>query len=136
MIIPIDGKNWQDDYLVILSGSVNAADVREYMARNAKVTEGSYAYRLIEDLYEGVFIRSLELVADYTKYFEIEYLSFGEYLRRRRRFASAVVATLEGIEGESGGIYHYRPHHSFIEGEYGYEFLTRVFGDSLSGGAT
>lgn len=106
------------------------------MLKRAKVVEGSYAFGLIDDLHSAIFVRSLDLKADYNAYFAGEYESFGEYLRRRARFPSGVVTTLTQVFDESTGIYHFRPAYSFMTDSYGLEFLTRLLEDSTTGGTS
>lgn len=119
----------QDEYIVCTRESVTVAELRDRMLKRSKVVEGSYAFRLIDDLHSAIFIRSLDLKADYNTYFAVEYKSFGEYLRRRARIPSGVVTTLTQIFDESVGMYHFRPTYSFMTDTYGLGFLKRLLED-------
>lgn len=134
MIIPLSRDRFgQDGYLICPSAPVSVAELRDHMLRRAKVAEGSYAYRLVDDLHAAIFERSLDLKADYETYFSREYESFGEFLQRRMRFSAAAVTALTKALDKSSGMYFFRPSHSFLEGEYGLEFLTRLLNDPVVG---
>ncbi len=120
----------QDEYIVCPRTPATVAELRERMLQRAKVTEGSYAHRLIDDLHSAIFVQSLDLKADYETYFASEYASFGEYLRRRTHLSSEVVATLTEAVDVSSGIYHFRPAYEFLADTDGLDFLTRLVEDS------
>lgn len=133
MIIPLNRDRFgQDGYVICPSVPVSVAELRDRMLRRAKVAEGSYAYRLVDDLYAAIFERSLDLKADYETYFSREYESFGEFLRRRMRFPSAVVSPLTKAVDDSSGMYYFRPPYSFLSDEHGLEFLIRLLEDPLT----
>ena len=129
MIISVTGEYTQDDYVVCPRAPASLVELRERMLRRAGVTAGSYAYRLIDDLHAAVFIRSLDLKADFEEYFASEYGSFAEYLRHRLRFPTAVVTRLTDALEVSSGEYHFRAWHAFLEGRYGLDFLKRLVDD-------
>ncbi len=129
MIVPLVGEHNQDEYIVCPRTPITAAELRERMLQRAKVIEGSYAYRLIDDLHSAIFVQSLDLKVDYEAYFTREYESFREYLRRREHFPSAVVATLTKAFDVSSGMYHFQPGYAFLVDTYGLEFLTRLLED-------
>jgi len=129
MVIHLLGEYNQDEFVVCPLAPITVAELRERMLQRAKVTVGSYAYRLINDLHSAIFVQSLDLKADYEAYFVREYASFGEYLRRRARFPSAVVATLSKAIDMSSGMYHLRSWYAFLTDTYGLEFLTRLLED-------
>jgi len=137
MIIPFkSGQHSQDEYVVCPRAPLTVAELRDRMLQRAKVTEGSYAYRLVDNLHAAILVQSIDLKADYDAYFACEYKSFGEYLRRRARFPSAVVATLTQAVDESSGMYHFRPAYAFLDDAYGLEFLTRLLEDPTAGEAS
>jgi hypothetical protein len=136
MIIHLIGKYNKDEYVVCPRAPITVGGLRERMLQRAKVIEGSYAYRLIDDLHSAIFVQSLDLKADYEAYFACEYESFSEYLRRRERFPPAVVATLSKAIDVSSGIYHFEPSYAFLVDTYGVEFLTRLVEDPRAGEAS
>jgi hypothetical protein len=130
MIIPFKSSKFsQDEYVVCPCAPVTVTELRERMLQRAKVSPGSYAYRLIDNLHAAIFVQSLDLKADYIAYFAREYESFAEYLRRRERFPSEIVATLTKAFDLSIGMYHFKPGYAFLADTYGLEFLTRLIGD-------
>jgi hypothetical protein len=130
------GLHSQDEYVVSPRAPLTVAGLRDRMLRRAKVTEGSYAYRLVDDLHSAIFVESLDLKADYEAYFAREYGSFDEYLRRRARLPSAVAAKLTKLLDESTGMYHFCPAYAFLADTYGLDFLTRLVEDLPVGEAS
>src|SRR5688572_15481584 len=95
MIIPFRPQKYStEEYIVCPRAPITVPVLRERMLQRAKVSDGSYAYRLIDDLHAEIFVQSLDMKADYEAYFATEYRSFREYVRRRTRFTSAVVSRL------------------------------------------
>jgi hypothetical protein len=133
MIIQVKSEPYGDEYLVCPHASLAVAELRDRMLQRAKVIPGSYAYRLIDDLYAAIFLRSLDLTVDYEKYFASEYESFGEYLRRRAHFSPSVITGLAEAFDESAGMYHFQPRYTFLADEYGFEFLEKLLDDPLAG---
>lgn len=130
MIVPFkSGGRSLDEYVICPRVPVTVAELRDRMLQRAKVSEGSYAFQLIDDLHAAIFLRSLDLKADYEMYFIKEYESLDSYLRRRARIPSAVVATLTRAIGEYTGMYHFRPVYDFLGDSYGLEFLTKLLED-------
>lgn len=136
MIIPVKGKWNRDEYVLCPRAPVTVAGLRERMLERARVKEGSYAYRLIGDLHSAIFLQSLDLKADYETYFAREYESFREYLRRRLRFSSPIVARLMKAFDVSSGMYHFRPPYEFLADSYGLEFLNRLLAHPPAGEAS
>jgi len=137
MIIRLNpGRYSQDEYVVCPRVPVTVAELRDRMLRRAKVTEGSYAYRLMDNLHAAIFVQSLDLKADYAGYFAREYASFGEYLQRRTHFPPEVVTRLTETADISNGMYHFSPVYAFLTDTYGLEFLTRLVDDPPTGEAS
>lgn len=137
MIVSFKSRKYsQDEYIVCPRAPATVAELRDHMLQRAKVTEGSYAYRFIDNLHAAIFVQSLDLKPDYEAYFAREYASFGQYLRRRGHFPSGVVATLTQLFDISSGMYHFRPAHAFLADKYGLDFLTRLLEDSSAGEAS
>ena len=127
--------NEQDEYVVCPLAPASIEELRVRMLSRAKVVEGSYAFRLIEDLHSDLFRRTLDLKADYIRYFAQEYGTFEEFLRRRTPFPTAIIDTLAGEFEMVSGIYHFRPWQSFLSDEYGLDFLNRLLeGSPFQGG--
>ena len=125
-----------DEYIVCPRAPLTVPALRDRMLLRAKVIEGSYAYRLIEDIHAAIFMQSLDLKADYETYFAREYESFGGYLRRRLRFPSTVLAKLTKAVDVSSGMYYFSPWYSFLVDTYGIDFLTRLVEDLPTGEAS
>lgn len=123
----------RDEYIVCPSSSMTVETMRDLMISRAQASAGSYAYRLVDDLHSAIFMRSLDLMADYAVYFSVEYDSFEKYLRRRMGFPSAVLTTLANAYQMSSGMYHFLPAHDFLNDDFGREFLTQLMEESLSG---
>lgn len=71
----------------------SAVSLDELLAR-AKVSEGTYASRLVEELFASIRLYSVELLGDHRAYFSREYDSFAEYLRRRYRFSRGLAEAI------------------------------------------
>jgi hypothetical protein len=94
--------------------------------RRAKVKPGTYAGNLISRLYDMIFRRSLEFKYDYRKYYAVEYNSFGEYLHKRFLFSPDDVNEISSQFSKSLQIIYFHPRYTFLEDEYGYEFLKKL----------
>jgi hypothetical protein len=136
MILAIPGEFGLDEYIVCPAASATGADLRKRMLERAKVSEGSYAFGLIDQLHTGIFIQSLDLKADFQTYFALEYRSFAQYLCRRERLSANVVSRLANAFDVSTGMYRFRPRHSFLEDASGVELLSRLLEDGAEGEGT
>ena len=123
------GQHGQDEYIVCLTEPASLDELRTRMLQNAKVRSGSYASGIIEDLHASIFVRSLDLLADYQKYFAKEYPSFDEYLRRRTRLSPQLARALTAAAVNSSGVYHFRPAYSFLTDQLGLDILTTLTGE-------
>jgi hypothetical protein len=94
--------------------------------RRAKVKPGTYAGDLIANLHDAIFYRSLELKADYKKYYAVEYDTFADYVRKRFLLPSDVVVSVCSQLSRSSQIIFFHPIYSFIEDSYGRGFLERL----------
>jgi hypothetical protein len=124
MIIPLarESSTMEDRFLICL---VSPLDVTTFVQR-AKVVPGSYAGRLISDLYEGIFKYSLELKHDYETYFQVEYPTVHEYLQRRFMFPASIQKRVATRYTEFDSIIYFKSFYTFIEGEYGTKFLRKL----------
>lgn len=133
MIIPFKAEeHGLEDFLVCPRAPATVEELRERMLQRAKVTKGSYAHRLIVELYSAIFVRSLELKADYEAYFAREYPSFGEYVRRQARLPSAVVDQIVATVNTSSGVYYVKRSFDYLSDTNGVELLTRLLEESPS----
>lgn len=131
MIIELRDASNQEEYIICPPMTGSLADVRNRMVELAKVKPESYAYRLVCDIYEAIFVQSLDLKADYRNYFAVEYPTFVEYLCRRYQFTTPVVSACAGAVDDSLGIYYFRSGYAFLRDEYGLEFLGRLTGTPI-----
>lgn len=137
MIIPFKPQeNGLEDFVVCPRAPATVGELRERMLRRAKVMQGSYAYRLIEDLHSAIFLQSLDLKADYEQYFVREYASFGEYVRRRTRIPSAAVDQIIAAVDASSGVYYVKRSFDFLSDTNGLELLANLLEDLPSGEAS
>lgn len=114
-IVWVDRRNGSDRYYLLLPRSIG----REEFLAKAKVTEGSYAGRLVDRLYRHIFERSCEIKRDFQLYYQIEYGSFDRYLRRRlllTKDEAALVA--QGFE-KAALIIEYKPTYYFLRDDTG-----------------
>lgn len=128
--------NGLEDFVVCPRAPAPVGELRERMLQRAKVMKGSYAYRLIEDLHSLIFLQSLDLKADYEKYFAIEYATFGEYIRRRTRIPSAAVDQIIAAGGASSGVYYVKRSFDVLCDTNGLELLANLLEDLPSGEAS
>lgn len=137
MIVPFRTReHGQDEYVVCPEAPATVAELRERMLGRAKVAEGSFAFRLVDELHADIFRRSLDLKADYLAYFAREYDAFGTFMRRRTRFPAFLVDAIAAVYKQSSGIYHFRPAQAFLSEGYGLEFLSHLLEEPTSGGGT
>jgi len=129
MILRLAGKFGRDEYVVCPSAPATVLGVRERMINRAKVIEGSYAHRLIDELHSAIFLQSLDLKADYELYFAREYPNIAEFLRRRTGFPAAVITKLADAVDAISGMYHFCPYHAFLTDSDGVAFLARLIDD-------
>jgi hypothetical protein len=117
----------QDEYIVCPPRSLSIGELRERMLQRAQVTDGSYAWQLIDNLHAAIFVQSLDLKADFEIYFAVEYRSFERYLRRRTHLPPSLMAKLLQAFETSGGMYHFKPSgYSFLSETYGLDFLKKL----------
>ncbi len=102
------------------------------MVNRAQARPGSYAHDLIVELHADIFVRSLDLKADYLTYFAVEYATFADYLRRRERLVPSDVAVLAAAFDRSAAIIRFEPWHAFLREEYGLKFLTTLLEEESS----
>lgn len=125
MIIPFVSRDWHQShsYVLCLPGSVT----RETLLRRAKVKPDSYAGELVTNLHDSIFRQSLELKRDYGEYYDLEYETFGEYLKKRLLFPPEIVDNCSEQFQRSQLMIYFQPHLYFLEDfEYGNKFLGKL----------
>ena len=123
MILYLGRKpSWEHRYFICLEHSV---DEKTFL-RRAKAKPGTYAGELVTNLYEAIFYRSVELKTDYTKYYALEYATFGEYLRKRLLVPIEIIDHVASEFSKSRQIIYFNPVYSFLDEDYGREFLERL----------
>ena len=92
----------------------------------AKVRAGSYAGRMLERIYLQIFEGSLELKHDYEIYYQVEYVDFIKYAKRRRRLKIEEATQIASVYQESAVILEYKPRQSFLREEVGTAMLREL----------
>jgi hypothetical protein len=88
------------------------------------VKPDSYAGELVANLHDSIFRQSLDLKRDYDEYYDVEYKTFGEYLKKRFLFLPEVVAKCSEQLHRSRMMIYFQPRVHFLEDfEYGCSFL-------------
>ena len=129
MIVSFLGDFNQEVYVVCPRAPITVAELRMRMLQRARVIEGSYAYGLVDKLHSAIFVRSLNLKADYEAFFSCEYGTFSEYLRRREGIPATIAATLGKVVDRSSGVYHFDPWTLWTD-THGLELLKRLVEDT------
>lgn len=115
-------SEWRNGFVVCIPAPV----ALETMCNRAAVKPGSYAARLVTSLYEEVFQRSLDLLADYQRFFAVEYPTFNEYLQKRHTFDQGVVTELTRLARQGGLMLYCVPGWTFLEDSDGGELLSAL----------
>jgi hypothetical protein len=119
------GSTFRRSYVLCLRSGIEEGT----LLRRAKVQVGTYAGDLIANLHNGIFRRSIELKSDYRKYYEVEYVTFSEYVRKRFLFPLESVSSISAQFSQSDLIIHYHPGFWFLEDNednYGQDFLEKL----------
>jgi hypothetical protein len=122
MIIDIGNISHRYSFLICLNKQI---DEKAFL-KTAKVKKGTYAGDLIEKLYDRIFYRSLDLKMDYERYYKVEYRTFMDYVDRRYLFGEDVIKKLNAIFSKYKHIIYFHPSYTFLEDEYGLEFLRKL----------
>jgi hypothetical protein len=100
---------------------------KEQFFASAKVKPGTYAGRLIDRLYQNIFETSLELKQDYTVYYQLEYLTYYRYLRRRLLLSKEEAEIIAGCWDNSEIVIECKPWHYFLREDTGRVLLEQLF---------
>jgi hypothetical protein len=114
----------QENYVISLRRAISTA---EFLQR-AGARGDSYAGRLVQRIYEGLFESSLDLKRDFDTYYKVEYATFGDYLRKRHLFSREDTADIEQAYSTSATILHYTRFYSFFDEGVGETLLVKLLG--------
>lgn len=117
-----DESTFRKQYLLCLERLVD----KDAMLRRTKTRPGSYAAELVAELHEEIFCYSLDLKHDYLTYYQVEYGSFFQYLRKRFLFTVDVANSVAAYLDSSTSIFLFEPSYYFLEDEYGIGFLEKL----------
>lgn len=125
IILPLgrDSSTWNDSYLIGINTLIDEAT----FLSKAKVKSGTYAGELLTNLYNEIFIQSLELKRDYLDYYSLEYDSFDKYIRKQFLFTPEIVSAVNNQFGKCCQIIYFHPNYYFLQEGYGVEFLKKLF---------
>ena len=118
-----------ENYVIALSQVISKAD----FLKRAGVRTGSYAGRLVQRIYEGLFESSLDIKRDFDTYFKVEYADFAAYLRKRHLFSREDTDDIERTYLQSAIILYYRRFYSFFDEGVGETLLMKLLGPEGKG---
>lgn len=110
-------------YIICLNGAVNETT----LLRRAMVKPATYAGDLLLNLYDAIFCRSIELKREYATYYAVEYATFGEFVRKRFLLSHELAGKLNEEFARCSQIIYFHSCYCFLEEDYGYEFLEKLF---------
>ncbi len=123
MIIAFDREShYSQQYFVCVKSRIP----KVAFLHRARVKRGTYAGEMLANLYDAIFIRSLELKHDYCTYYQREYSMFAEYLRKRLLVPMELVERIDTQFSRSTMIFDFHPGYFFLHGDYGLEFLKKL----------
>lgn len=121
--VVIDGYLRREAYVVALRNPIITE--RTFLKR-AGVRPGSYAGQLMHGIYESVFHGSLDFKSDFDRYYQIEYESFGAYLRKRHLLDPADIKEIEREYPSARVILCWRRAPSLLEEGVGEKLLRQI----------
>lgn len=119
MILWVERRSGDDRYYLALSRLVS----REEFLHAAKVVPTTYAGRMMDRMYTGIFENSLDVKRDFERYYKVEYGDFVKYCRRRLRLRADEAQALARVYDGSVALFEYKPGFYFLEGDVGQELL-------------
>ena len=123
MIVTVhDDRRFQDEYILPLRSVPTEAQFFD----RAKVLPNSYAGRLISKLYYRLFSISLELKRDYSTFYEVEYATFEQYLRKRHLLNKEDASELNGRYAKAAAIIRFGRLYTFMEEGAGADLLEKL----------
>lgn len=125
MIIPFMSRELlsRESYVICLPTMVTQAT----FLRRAKVKPDSYAGELVANLHDAIFRQSIDLKRDYDEYYDVEYATFGEYLKKRFLFLPEIAAKCSEQSQSSRMLIYFQPRFCFLQDfQYGCSFLGKL----------
>ncbi len=122
MILWVHRQTGEDRFYLALSVTPS----KEQFMAAAKVRAGSYAGRMLDRIYSQIFDGSLELKRDYETYYQVEYVDFIKYAKRRRRLKTKEANEINSVYESSAVILEYKPRQSFLREEVGTAILKKL----------
>lgn len=122
MIIVQDERRFREEYILPVR---HVPSELEFL-RRARVRPQSYAGRLISHLHWRLFHISLELKRDYMSYYQVEYSSFEQYLRKRHLLNAPDAAELSARYDKARAIIRFGRLYTFMEEGVGEKLLSKL----------
>ncbi|MEZ5417444.1 MAG: hypothetical protein R2708_08875 [Vicinamibacterales bacterium] len=123
VVVPLREPSNHESLVVCLHRVID----RETFLRNAGARADTYASEVFGNLYTNIIVYSLDVKADFDRYFAIEYPTFAEYLRKRLLWDHKVVDAVAGQYKRCARIIFYDRTVSFMDHELGPGLLTKLF---------
>jgi hypothetical protein len=115
-------RHFRDEYILPIRRVPTEAQFLE----RAKVLPDSYAGRLISKLYYRLFSISLELKRDYSTFYEVEYPTFEQYLRKRHLLNKEDASELNARYAKAAAIIRFGRLYTFMEEGAGADLLAKL----------
>jgi len=123
MIITVyDDRRFRDEYIL----PIRHVPTEVQFLHRARVRQDSYAGRLMSELYHRLFDISLELKRDYSTYYEVEYATFAQYLRKRHLLSKSEATELSARYARAAAIIRFGRLYTFMEEGVGTELLSKL----------
>lgn len=119
-----DSRDYRPGFVICL----RSIDPLEKVLHRARVVPKTYGADLVERLYDQVFNRSLDLKADFARYYSREYDSFFEYLDRRYAFGPSATNTLGKVADRCAAILYMTSTWSIFDEDEGIGVLASLLG--------
>lgn len=100
---------------------------REDFLRHVRARRGTYAAQLMCDLYDDIFLHSLELRREYQRYYSLEYPSFYAFTANFRYLPEEMLPKAEAYYARYQVIIPYSCGSWIFQDEEGLRLLAKVF---------
>lgn len=108
-------KNTDEEYIVLLK-SINNKD---RFIDKLSVTANSYSGKIASDIWDSLFIRSIDLKRDYLTYFQDEYATFSSYLELNHELSVKFLNQSDKLIAQYDHIYLFSIYHTFLREDEG-----------------
>jgi hypothetical protein len=123
MIITVsDDRSFREEYIL----PIRQVPTEALFLQRSRVREDSYAGSLMSKLYHRLFDISLELKRDYSTYYEVEYATFEQYLRKRHLLSKSDATELSAQYARTAAIIRFGRLYIFMEEGAGTELLSKL----------